>query len=189
MEKIDAICKKFSLHELENIKPLRDLAEKAGMKTAHLGLAIISFFFVVALFHFGSTVISFSIVFAYPAYMSYKAVEKKDNKNEEKLWLTYWVVFGFLHVVDDFLGVFLSILPFYTILRVILYVWLYHPKTKGALVFYNKVVKKMLKNYEEDIDSKLHAFQQKVDEVKPLLAKATEALKKDKPETHNIKDE
>lgn len=190
MEFIDSICERTGLSELERIKPLQELAQKVGMKASHFGLSIIALISVLAIFRYGSTFISFSVGFLYPAYMSFKAIETRDNRQEDRLWLTYWVVFGLLYVADDFFGIVLSFLPLYNILKVCFYVWLFHPKTKGALTIYDKVVKGVFKRYEPTIDSGLEKLKEKVDEAKPLLADATQALRKETKETKGkIKDE
>ena len=41
--------------------------------------------------------------FAYPAYCSIKALETL-NKQDDKKWLTYWVVFAFFSVLEFFAG-------------------------------------------------------------------------------------
>ena len=41
--------------------------------------------------------------FAYPAYCSIKALETL-NEQDDKKWLTYWVVFAFFSVLEFFAG-------------------------------------------------------------------------------------
>lgn len=177
MEIIDSISNRMGLNELEKIKPLKDISDKIGVKAGHLGLGVVTVLALLVIFEYGATFISFSVGFLYPAYMSFKAVETKGNKDDDRLWLTYWVVFGFVHVFDDFLGRILSFLPLYNVLKIAFYIWLFHPKTKGALSFYNKVLKGLLSKYETDIDDGLQKLKDKVDEAKPLLERATKALK------------
>lgn len=42
----------------------------------------------------GQVYITTMIGVLYPAFMSFLALET-DDKEDDKLWLTYWVVFGF----------------------------------------------------------------------------------------------
>lgn len=37
----------------------------------------------------------------YPVYSSYKAIESKDNSQEESThWLTYWAIYGALSLIE-----------------------------------------------------------------------------------------
>lgn len=55
---------------------------------------------------------------AYPAYISMKAVESKDTKDDTK-WLTYWVIFAVFSVLEFFSLYITRIIPFYWLLKVI----------------------------------------------------------------------
>ncbi len=48
--------------------------------------------------------------FIYPTYMSFKAIESKGT-DDDKLWLTYWVVFGFFNIIETFTDVILYWIP------------------------------------------------------------------------------
>ena len=45
-----------------------------------------------------------------------------------------------------------SIIPFYFVLKLAFYVFLFHPSTQGATVLYEKVLLPNIKPYEEKID-------------------------------------
>ena len=59
----------------------------------------------------GATYIVTAIGVAYPAFMSFIALESKGT-GDDKQWLTYWVVFGLLNIVDQWTGFILSFIPF-----------------------------------------------------------------------------
>ena len=100
------------------------------------------------IFGFCSELLTALVGILYPAYMSFKAIETKEDDDDDKFWLTYWVVFSFLHVADGLLGMFLRFIPFYYPLKVLVYVSLFYPKTKGALLIYNNFLKGYLKSKE-----------------------------------------
>lgn len=181
MEFLDSIAEKLQLHELEKFKPVKDFADKIGVKVTHLALGVIGLLGLLIVFQYGATVISFGVGFLYPAYMSFKTVEIKGNRKDDRLWLTYWLVFGFIHVIDDFLGIVLYFLPLYNVMKILFYIWLFHPRTEGAMFVYDKILKGILKKYEANIDNGLQKIKEKADEAKPLLEAATNALKKEKP--------
>lgn len=48
-------------------------------------------------------ILSLLVGFVYPAYMSFKAIESPE-KSDDTQWLTYWVVFASLTVLEIFSG-------------------------------------------------------------------------------------
>lgn len=100
----------------------------------------------------------FSILFAvvtvvYPGFKSIKALETKDNEDDDKIWLTYWCVFGIATLVDDFAYFILSFIPFYTYIRFGFFVWLMAPQTQGATIIYKTVLRPLLTKNRARIDA------------------------------------
>ena len=91
----------------------------------------------MVVFGFGSSYITCLLGVAYPAFMSFLTLEKEDEE-EEKQWLTYWVVYGLFNIVDHFAGFILHFIPFYYVLKLAFLVFLFHPSTKGATYVYDK---------------------------------------------------
>ena len=87
----------------------------------------------------GATYIVTAIGVAYPAFMSFIALESKGT-GDDKQWLTYWVVFGLLNIVDQWTGFILSFIPFYFALKLFFLIFLMHPSTKGATMVYNTYI-------------------------------------------------
>lgn len=87
----------------------------------------------------------------YPAYWSIKAIESKES-DDDKQWLTYWVLFSLFSLVDLFLGSFLKFIPFYFVFKMIFLIWLMAPMTKGAIFIYDKILIKIFKKYESKLD-------------------------------------
>eukprot|EP01031_Cornospumella_fuschlensis_P032873 gene32873-39752_t len=78
--------------------------------------------------------------FVYPAYASIKAIEAKD-KDDEKLYLAYWLVFGLFKIFENLLDFMISSVPFFFLIKAAMLVYLYHPQTQGARLVYDNVVK------------------------------------------------
>jgi len=151
MEKFDEYLGKLGLNEFEKIKPLKEFSQKIGVKVAHIVLAFFSILLIFVVLEFGSFLITSLVGFVYPAYMSFKAVESTETSDDTQ-WLTYWVVYSFFTVFNDMLFIVLGFIPFLYIIKAVLYVWMFHPRTKGAQVIYEKVIKPLLLKYEGKLD-------------------------------------
>jgi len=162
---------------------VKDIADKIGVKPAYIGLGVGGLAALLILLNFGTTWVGFMVGFLYPAYMSFKAIEGQEDKEESRLWLTYWVVFGSMNVFDRWINLIFSFVPFFQLIKIAYYVWLFHPKTKGAFVIYDKVLRNLLKKYESKIDENLSKVEgeitKKFDENKGLLNDAKNAAQKE----------
>lgn len=89
--------------------------------------------------------------FLYPSYASFKALETKDPSDDIQ-WLTYWVVYSVMSIVDAFIGDILGWIPLFYEVKLLAIVWLLAPQFKGAKVVYDKFIKPMLIKYAAKID-------------------------------------
>lgn len=79
------------------------------------GLVVFIVFYL--LIGYGTLLLSNLIGFLYPAYASIKAVESSGKEDDTK-WLTYWVVFSFITLVEFPAEIILQWIPFYSLLKV-----------------------------------------------------------------------
>lgn len=90
--------------------------------------------------------------FLYPAWMSFRAIESPGTE-DDKLWLTYWVVYGAFSIVEYFVDFILFWVPFYYLLKFCFLLYLGLPCFKGAEVVYNVIVRPLLLEHQEPIDN------------------------------------
>lgn len=72
----------------------------------------------------------------YPCYASIFALETPQPE-DDKQWLTYWLIFTFMKTTDRFTRPILSFIPFFPVLKILFFGWLYHPDFLGAKVLYS----------------------------------------------------
>merc|ERR1711959_124056 len=125
---------------LDKIEALQTLQDKTGIKKLYLaaGVALV----VTIIIFFG---------FVYPAYASFKSLEANDV-NDDRLWLTYWVVYSCFCLIEGFLEYVLFWVPFYYPIKLAFLCYLFLPQTKGAVQLYEKFLRPALKPYVTLID-------------------------------------
>lgn len=148
--------------DFSKVTPLLHLASMVKIPPGQLAIGGFILCMSCIIFGFMSEVLTALIGILYPAYMSFKAIETKEDEDDDKQWLTYWVVFSFTHVFDKVFHIFLSFMPFYYPLKVLFYVFLFYPKTKGALLIYTKFLQPFLLSEQEKIDNLLQKGKDKV---------------------------
>jgi len=118
---------------------------------------VLAIFFAIA---FGLTAASMcSIIgFAYPAYKSFEAIERRTSSGggpEVTQWLIYWVVFSFFSIIEVFVDTLLYWIPFYWAFKVAFLLWAMLPQTRGAKFLYDSFLKDFLRSNESQIDAAL----------------------------------
>ena len=86
-------------------------------------------------------------------HRSFRAIETKETQDDDKQWLTYWVVFSLFHFVDEFFGFILEMIPFYYLLKVCFFIWMFLPTTLGALKIYHTVIHPLMEKYGDRLDN------------------------------------
>jgi len=125
---------------------LRDLEKKTGHSKVYFFVAGILAILCTVYGLGGMKLMSDIFAFAYPAYMSFKAIESADPVDDTQ-WLTYWVVFALFSIVENAMSFLVSWIPFYYVIKCGFFLWLYHPKFMGAGLIYKQVVKPKVMPY------------------------------------------
>ena len=131
---------------------MEKIAEVTGLQVEQLskyGLYAGIFF---VMFGVGANYITCLLGVAYPVFMSFLALESEGGE-DDKQWLTYWVVFGLFNILDHFAGFVLAWIPFYYFLKLGFLVFLFHPTTKGATWVYNNFILPHIDEYNSQLDA------------------------------------
>jgi receptor expression-enhancing protein 5/6 len=116
----------------------------------------------------------------YPAFWTIKSIE--SNTDDDRHWLTYWVVFACFSIIDTFSGFLLKLLPFYFFIKIIFLIWLFMPNSRGCQIIYHLIVVKLFKTVEKDIDQ---AGVRLGEYTKELIKETTEVVREKKSKLIN----
>ena len=151
MEKLEPFIE--TLEQLGNdIPQIVELSKKSGQRVGHVVLAIVAVTAILVLIFLGPLILSVAITVIYPAYKSIEALESKDTDDDDKYWLTYWIIFGLITLGDQFFWFILELIPYYSWIRFGLFVAMFSPQIQGAKVVYETVLRKILTNNKDKIE-------------------------------------
>jgi len=93
-----------------------------------MAIALVVILITMMILEYGSAILCQLLGFIYPAYMSFKAIESQEE-GDDKQWLTYWVVFCSFTLLDMSLGFLLTVIPFYSLIKLCIFIYMFHPTT------------------------------------------------------------
>ena len=174
MEQFNQVIETLNNHT-KNVPGIKDVAAAAGVTAGHVTLGLLGLLTGFMLFGFGADLITDVIGMFYPMYMSFKALESKGG-DDDKLWLTYWVVFAVWKVLDEWVYFLFSWIPCYFTVKLGILIFLFHPQYKGAVLIYDSLIRPWVLKHQKDIESSITKMGE-VASAATQLAKE-EALKK-----------
>lgn len=134
------------------VKSVARISTLSGMQRRYVFLGLLFSFVGVVLFGHGMPLFCSLVGFLYPCYMSFKALESR-TKDDDTQWLTYWVVFGLLSVMEHFSGFLLYWVPFYFILKLVFVIWCMWPGAQnGSMFIYGHAIRPFFLKHEARID-------------------------------------
>lgn len=132
----------------DKIPPLKDFSKKQGINSGlPLGIACFILMLIMLIVQ-GKEIFVLLVTVIYPSLHSIRAISSKDD-NDDKIWLTYWMIFGFFHIIETFFSFILYFIPYYSWIRIGLFSYLLIPQFNGVEKVYTGVVKKLLDENKE----------------------------------------
>ncbi|XP_008448000.2 putative HVA22-like protein g [Cucumis melo] len=108
--------------------------------------------------------------YVYPAYECFKTVERRPLEIFQLLfWCHYWIIVALLTVFERVGDPLISWLPLYNIAKLALFIYLWHPKTKGAACMFDVVLKPFISKHEAKIDRCLVELRLKTADIAALF--------------------
>ncbi|WWD04154.1 hypothetical protein V865_002220 [Kwoniella europaea PYCC6329] len=96
--------------------------------------------------------------YLYPAYASYKALSHHPDSSPEAMaqverWLMYWAVVGTWTAIESVLGWTFTWLPFYSLIKTLIFLYLSLPQSEGSSYIYTNHLAPFFHEHESDIDA------------------------------------
>ncbi|KAH7865701.1 hypothetical protein Vadar_010044 [Vaccinium darrowii] len=92
-----------------------------------------------------------SVGVALPVYSTFKAIETKDQ-NEQQRWLLYWAAYGSFSIAEVFTDKLISWFPLYYHMKFAFLVWLQLPSVDGAKQLYVNHLRPFLLKHQARLD-------------------------------------
>jgi len=132
----------------DKIPPLKDFAKKQGINSGlPVGIALMVLCFIMLIVQ-GKEIFVLLVTVIYPSLNSIRAIDSNDE-DDDKVWLTYWMIFGLFHVLETFFGFILYFIPYWSWIKIAFFTYLLLPQTNGVATIYNTVIKKFLSENKE----------------------------------------
>jgi receptor expression-enhancing protein 5/6 len=78
---------------------------------------------------------------------------ESTHVQDDKKWLTYWVVYAFFATAEFFSDIFFSWFPLYWLAKVIFLVWCFLPiEANGSMIIYNRFIRPVFLRNSAQID-------------------------------------
>ncbi|XP_053208947.1 receptor expression-enhancing protein 5-like [Panonychus citri] len=120
------------LNKIENV---------TNVKKQYIANGIVSLFGLYMIFGSFAALVCNAVGFLYPAYQSLNALETV-NADDDRKWLTYWVVFAFFSLIEFFADTIFMWFPFYWLAKIVFLVWCFFPiERNGSNVIYSRIIR------------------------------------------------
>ena len=133
---VDDLIFNLKLDRLSENRLLMNLSKKthvAANDMVRLAVGAFTFIGLSIMFVFAHNFVYFLLSVLYPAFLTAKTTINEDIMSRDgKLYLSYWVCFGFLTLFNQFFGFVLRWVPFSKLAQCLFTVWLYNERTRGA---------------------------------------------------------
>ncbi|CAK3936397.1 yop1 [Lecanosticta acicola] len=124
--------------ELSKYPALNNLEQQTSVPKVYVILGIGALYFFLVFFNIAGEFLVNTAGFAIPAYYSLEALFS-SGKSDDTQWLTYWVVYAFLTVIESAINA-VYWFPFYYVFKFVLVLWMALPQTGGAQTVFRSLI-------------------------------------------------
>ncbi|KAJ9196378.1 hypothetical protein DTO166G4_369 [Paecilomyces variotii] len=128
--------------ELSKYAALNNLERQTSVPKVYVVLGLVGIYFFLVFFNIaGQFLVNFA-GFLIPGYYSLHALFTAGTADDTQ-WLTYWVVYAFLTVLESAVSA-AYWFPFYYIFKFVLVLWMALPQTNGAQIVFHSFLQPLL---------------------------------------------
>ncbi|KAL2163168.1 hypothetical protein VTH06DRAFT_7004 [Thermothelomyces fergusii] len=149
--------------ELSKYPALNNLEKQTSVPKAYAALGLGALYLFLIIFNLGGQLLTNIAGFVIPGYYSLGALFTPD-RNDDKQWLTYWVVFALFTVAESLVSV-VYWFPFYYTFKFVFLLWLSLPAFRGADVVFRSFLAPTLGRYFHTSSSTASGLRAKADSI------------------------
>jgi len=131
--------------ELSKYPALNNFERQTSIPKVYVVLGLLALYFFLVFFNIaGEFLVNFA-GFIIPGYYSLDALFSA-SKADDTQWLTYWVVYAFLTVIESMINA-VYWFPFYYTFKFILILWMALPQTGGAQILFRSFIQPVFSRF------------------------------------------
>ncbi|KAJ5689542.1 hypothetical protein N7462_003934 [Penicillium macrosclerotiorum] len=128
--------------ELSKYPVLNNLERQTSVPKVYVILGLVGVYFFLVFFNIAGEFLVNLAGFLLPGYYSLAALFTSGTTDDTQ-WLTYWVVFSFLTVIESAINA-AYWFPFYYIFKFVLVLWMALPQTNGAQIVFHSFLQPLV---------------------------------------------
>ena len=169
----------------KNFPEFVDICKKYGVAPGMVLGGVSLLVIVLGIIMQGYNIVCALLTCVYPMLMSIKTIESDDNE-ETNMWLCFWTVFGIFQTLELFAGFIFYFVPYYSIVRILFFLYLMLPQTQGAKTLYTTVFRPTLKKYQPEIKAFIEKITEKGSQLQAEGLKAGSNFAKEMGSAENM---
>ena len=158
-------------------------AQAIGLNPGAIIAAALFVMCLIFLMFEGFAIVVTICMVVYPGLLSIRAIETKEA-DDDKAWLTYWMIYGTLHVLETFMPFIFYFIPYWDWIRLGLFVYMI--KFNGAAQIHSTVVETLIREHGDDVSAFLNKFAPVVDKASEVLNAAKNSVVEKATDPQNI---
>ncbi|KAK2744967.1 ER membrane protein DP1/Yop1 [Myotisia sp. PD_48] len=131
--------------ELSKYPLLNNLERQTSVPKVYAFLGVVGVYVFLIFFNIAGSFLVNLAGFLIPGYYSLQALFSVTPADDTQ-WLTYWVVYAFLSVIESAISA-AYWFPFYYLFKFFLILWMALPQTGGAQVVFNSLIQPVFSRY------------------------------------------
>jgi len=133
--------------ELSKYPALNNFEQQTSVPKVYLILGLGALYFFLIFFNIAGEFLVNTAGFVLPAYYSLEALFS-SGKSDDTQWLTYWVTYAFLTVIESAVNA-VYWFPFYYTFKFVLVLWMALPQTGGAQIVFRSLLQPLFGRFFE----------------------------------------